>query len=237
MAYGLTKSLDLEASSSQYVAASDSATLSVTGDLTLEGWVKIESAPGSGVQYTFGAKYTTTGNQRSYSFWYYNSGGTPQMGMTISSLGSNAVAASINHTLAIGSWIHVAFVYTASTGGIEFFVDGSSVGSASGLYTSIFDGTADFQLGRENTTWYMDGEMSLWRLWAETRTEAEITDNMCSVLGPTTNLGAEWTLDAVYTDNSGNSNTLTPSGSPTFATDVPSTCATAVNTTNFFYMN
>ena len=236
MAYGLTQSLELNAASSEYATAADSATLSVTGNLTIEGWVYLLSAPGSGTQYTFGAKYTGAGNQRGYSFWYFNNAGTPQFGLTISSTGANASAATVNHTLSTSTWTHVACVYTASTGGVEFFVNGSSVGTATGLFTSIFDNTALFQLGRENTSFYMDGYMNLWRVWNTTRTGTQINNEKCNVLGSTTNLSAEWTLDNTYNDNSGNSNTLTAVNSPVFVSATPSTCGVTLNTTNFFYM-
>lgn len=229
MAYGLTKSLELNSASTEYATANDSASLSITGNLTMEGWVYLLSAPGSGVQYTFGAKYTSTGNQRGYSFYYYNNAGTLQLGFTNSSTGANAAAATLNYTLSTTTWTHVAMVYTASTGNVEFFVGGSSVGTGSGALTSIFDNTALFQLGRENTGNYFDGYLNLFRVWSTTRTGTQINNEKCNVLGSTANLSAEWTLDNVYTDNSGNSNTLTAVNSPVFVTSTPSTCASTIN--------
>ncbi len=38
-----THSLDLELSSSQYASRADTASLSITGDITIEGWIKLES--------------------------------------------------------------------------------------------------------------------------------------------------------------------------------------------------
>lgn len=58
-------------------------------------------------------------------------------------------------------------------------------------------------------------------MWNVKRTGAEILANMYTILGATTNLVAEWVLDNSYSDNSGNSLTLTGVGSPTFATDCP----------------
>lgn len=233
MAYGLTKSLELNSGSSEYATANDSVSLSITGNLTMEGWVYLLSSPGSGTQYTFGSKYVSTGNQRGYSFWYYNNAGTPQFGFTNSSTGANAAAATLNYTLSATTWTHVACVYTASTGGVEFFVNGASVGTGSGAFTSIYDNTAVFQLGRENTGFYMNGYMNLWRVWNTTRTGTQINNEKCNVLGSTTNLSAEWTLDDVYTDNSGNSNTLSAVNSPVFVTSTPSTCASVSTNSNF----
>lgn len=64
-----TKSLDLEASSSQYAWAADSASLSITGSLSLECWIKPESLPTSGNQMTLMSKWTENGNQRSYKLF------------------------------------------------------------------------------------------------------------------------------------------------------------------------
>lgn len=63
-----TRSLDLEASSSQYGSAADSASLSITGNLSLEFYGKLESLPTSGNQMGLITKWTTAGNLRSYAF-------------------------------------------------------------------------------------------------------------------------------------------------------------------------
>lgn len=240
MAYGLTQSYDQEAGSSQYSTAADSASLSVTGNLTLEGWLKLETAPTSGNTQTIYDKDTNTGSQRGYWLRYQNVAGTYKFELGISSAGSGRSVATINYTLTEGTWTHVAAVYTAATGGYELFINGSSVGTASGLDTSIFNNTAVFVLGAVldsgSYSQHFDGRFSLVRVWAEARSGANILANICNVLGAGGNLKAEWTLDNVYTDNSGNSNTLTGVNTPTFAADLPSTCATVAVNSNFLAM-
>lgn len=238
MAYGLTQSLDLELSSTQYATASDSATLSVTGNMTLEGWVKFESLPSSGTSYSLCSKYTTTSNQRSYEFDLLNTAGTYTIRLTISSTGAGATTTtkSVTWTPSTATWYHVAAVYTTA-GTVDFYVDGTQQGTQqTGSQTSIFNSTAVLNIGSFNagTGDYADGKFSLWRVWSTNRSQSDISSNMCNVLGSTTNLSAEWTLDNTYNDNSGNSNTLTASGSPVFSADVPSTCAvsTTIKTYN-----
>jgi hypothetical protein len=53
-----TNAIDLEADKSQYLSVSDAvqAGLDITGDLTIEAWVKIESAPGLGESYAIVSK-------------------------------------------------------------------------------------------------------------------------------------------------------------------------------------
>lgn len=63
-----TNSLDLEASSSQYAARADTASLSVAGDLTLEAQIKPESLPTGASTQTLISKWDEMGNLRSYKF-------------------------------------------------------------------------------------------------------------------------------------------------------------------------
>lgn len=64
-----TKSLDLEASSSQYASVTDNADQSITGDLTIEAYIKPESLPTTGNEMTLVSKWDENGNQRSYRFY------------------------------------------------------------------------------------------------------------------------------------------------------------------------
>lgn len=63
-----TYSLDLEADDSQYGYRADTASLSITGDLTLEAQIKPESVPADTDSQTLIAKWNGSGNLRSYKF-------------------------------------------------------------------------------------------------------------------------------------------------------------------------
>jgi hypothetical protein len=63
-----TASLDLEASSSQYASRADTASLSITGNLSVEAQIKPESLPTGSGQMTLVSKWTENGNLRSYKF-------------------------------------------------------------------------------------------------------------------------------------------------------------------------
>jgi len=63
-----TYSLDLESGSSQYATAADSASLSITGDITLETWRKPETLPTAGNEMVLISKWNEASDQRSYKW-------------------------------------------------------------------------------------------------------------------------------------------------------------------------
>lgn len=232
--YDLTKSLDLESTSSQYALRADGTELSFTGDFTIEGWINIESlATDEG--FKLASKWTTGGSQRSYMFGVTDISGARNLRLNVSDTGENAAGGqkdSGTETLTDGTWYHVAVVYD-NTGDAEFFINGVSVGTGTGMPTSVLDGTAVLNVGAFDAGGgqFMDGKVSLLRIWNDKRTEAELATNMCNVFGTAeAGMVGEWSLNDVYTDASGNGLTLTSSGSPVFATDVPAAC-TAIPST------
>jgi len=66
-----THALDLEASSSQYASRADTASLSITGDLSLEAYIKPESLPAVGNSMVLASKWDINTNLRSYKFEIY----------------------------------------------------------------------------------------------------------------------------------------------------------------------
>ena len=227
--YGLTQSVLLTASNSERLEANDSATLSPSGDYTAEVWLKFTSLPSDGNQTVVYSHDTNTGNQRGTWIRFQNVSGTYKFEMGISSTGANRAVTTVNYTPTTDTWNHYAFEYDASAGQFELFVDYVSQGTGTGLNTSLFNSTAPFTLGAvlDSGSYFQffDGQMSLFRFWdGELRSASNLSDNACLVLGTTTNLSAEWTLDNDLTDNSGNSNTLTAYNTPSYPSDVPSAC-------------
>ncbi len=223
-----THSIDLESTSSQYLTAADSASLSVTGNLTLETWVKFESLPSSGSAMHFITKTTLTGDNRSWRFNLYNSSGTYQFKFEVASNPSTWAAATQNWTPSINTWYHVAVVYTASAGTADFYVDGVQQGTQqSGLPTSIYDGTSLVYLGSVNTDYdpsggYLDGKMDDVRVWNVARTATQIADNRnIELAGNESGLKGYWKLNNDLNDSTSNGNTLTNNNSAVFSTDTP----------------
>lgn len=61
-----TACMDFEASSSQYATAADSASLSITGDISIEAYVKAESLPSAGSTRMIVSKWDENSDERSY---------------------------------------------------------------------------------------------------------------------------------------------------------------------------
>lgn len=66
-----TSSIDLESGSSQYASRADTASLSITGDLCIEGYIKPESLPTTGNSMVLFSKWDVNTNLRSYKLEIY----------------------------------------------------------------------------------------------------------------------------------------------------------------------
>lgn len=227
---GGTNSKSLVTSLANYAAVADNSMLSITGDFTIEAWVKAASAVGVADERVFVAKYDTETNQRSFSV----SQGVPSAGtyagqhvlrLYVSSTGASASWADAPFNLGVATWHHVAVVYDSAAGSAVFYVDGTSVGGSGGLPTSVFDGMAPFTVGQLLTTpsqpRYWDGSIDEVRLWNVKRTAAEIAASQSQQLGASPGLVGYWPLDGSYVDATGNGNDMAPVGGPSFASDVP----------------
>lgn len=222
-----THSIDFEDSSSQYLFITDASQtgLDITGDLTIECWVKLESSPTDGNDFVFAGKNGAAGD-RQYYFYYHNTSGTFSLRFVNSANGTTSTIGSVNQTLTTGTWYHIACVYTAAAGSVEFFVDGSSIGSAGSLNTSIFAAAGQFQISGRWTgaaaEAFVDGLVDDVRIWNDVRTSTEISNNRSvELVGNEANLQGYWKLNNSLLDETANNNDLTDSGSTPFVTDVP----------------
>lgn len=161
-------SRDFERGSSMSFSHADNALFDITGDLTISDWLKIESNPGNNEVYVIVAKTEGTGNQQGYKFDYRDISGTKRLFIEISSDGSTQTTKFVDQILTVGTWFHVAVVYDASAGEADFYVNGVAVGSTqTGLPTSIFNNTANFNIGAQGNTPqnFMDGLMQDNIIW------------------------------------------------------------------------
>jgi len=218
-----THSLDLEASSSQYASITDASQtgLDITGDITIEAWIKLESDSSS---YSIVSKQD--GSENGYALTYQG-GSNDRFVFGVS--GTNKLSYT---TLSTETWYHIASVYDASAGTNDIYVNGVALTRMTGLPTSITDTTADFKFGKSTYDGYFDGLIDEVRVWNDIRTVTEIADNYeRELVGNEANLQGYWRLNNNYLDETSNNNDLTASGSPVFSTDVPFTTA---NTGAFF---
>lgn len=218
-----THSADLERSSSQSFSITDAAQtgLDLTGDFTIEMWLKLEDAPTSGQNMYLVSKYGATSN--SYAFAYRNNSGTPLFRLIVSDDGTNQEILSVNYTLTAATWTHVAVTFDASTSTMELFINAVSQGTSTGTMTSIFNGTNPFYVGDYSGGGNAyDGLISQLRVWDVLRSDTEIADNYDYELsGSEANLQGNWKFNNDATDSTTNSNDLTANNAPTYAADVP----------------
>ena len=132
----------------QYFTKSDDASLSITGSLTLAGWVKFNSLPTTGQLYRFLGKTDGTASGESYFLTAINSGGTLRLYGQVRKNSTTYSSLLNNWSFSTGTWYHVAMVYDATGRTITLYVNGSQLGSqATSTVTSVQDTGATFYAG------------------------------------------------------------------------------------------
>lgn len=237
MAYGLTKSpLCVAATPSFFHTGTSISALDITGDITTEAWVKFTSMPADRadiIAKSNAAKsaYTT------YHLELEKNGANYDLRMLVDVGTVLQIVDKTSWNPSTGVWYHVAATRNSSTGVQKIIIDGTEAASATNTSGAATGSTSALTIGNfapDTTNLPLDGRVSLVRIWNKVKTPTEINTDKCTVYGTaTTNMQAEWSLDDVLTDASGNASTLTNVGTVLFATDTPSVCAVAINS-NFF---
>lgn len=129
--------------------------------------------------------------------------------------------------LVTGSWQEVAVSWAASTSTATFYLNADSLGTATGALTAISNNGSTFQIGMHKNsggtaTSFYDGLIDEVRVFSTTRSADDIAAGLNNhILTTTAGLQAYYKLNGDYNDASGNTNTLTGSGTPVFSSDVP----------------
>lgn len=218
-----TNSISLDSTVPQYgkiLAANQTGLNSnfTSAGLTIEAWVKYNSFAKDDYIVTRGAYEANT---FSYAFNYSNS--TTKLWVSASSNGSTVVDKFFTIELQTGVWYHLAAAYNVPAGTAVIYVDGVSLGTLTGLPTSLYTGDATFYVGGSNSNDYvLDGLMNEVRFWNEIRTVDEINQYMRQQLvGNETDLIGYWRFNGDATDLTVNNNDLTLVGSPSYSAVVP----------------
>jgi len=156
---------DFERDNTEYLSKTDNSSLDITDDLSLSLWTKIESAPTTDTQFVFASKEEST-SARSWFFRYEDEADVKKLTTYIAQdvNGNTDLYGRINQTLTPGTWYNLAIGYDASAGSVEFYVNGSSIGTVSSYPTSIANSTSAFVLGQVISTQFMDGFIDQVRL-------------------------------------------------------------------------
>lgn len=231
-----THSIDLELDSEQYLTASDSGSLSVQGDLTLEAYVKFETVNTAN---TIISKKNNTGASddfESYSMIATKAGANTIVEFRGSTGNTTPVSTNLDWLTGsypnTGQWYHIAVTRNKAGGEVKLYVDGTLKDTNTGFTTSnLFNSTGQLHIGAYKVpgqTDFFDGLVDEVRIWSAVRTGTEINDNKNTELtGSESGLNAYWKLNNALTDSTANANTLSNVGSAVFSTDVPFTDAAA----------
>ena len=218
-------SIDLELSSSQYLSVADTASLSITGDITIEGWFKVEQLPS-----TAGSVFALVQKDAANRSYSLNIITTNKLRMNYFS--NNSTVTTLDSTNAIlvagdvGNWVHIAITVDVSAQTAVMYKNGSSVAvtQTTTNATSIADTNAPFTIGSigAGTAQLFDGLIDEVRVWSDIRTGTEISDNYeKELVGNEAGLVGYWKLNNDLLDETANNNDLTNNNSATFSTDVP----------------
>ena len=197
----------LASASSQYLYAGDSASLSITGDLTFELLVKFTSLPTGGNAWFFSKSRDDGVNDRSYYFGITDVGsGNFNLRFIISpngqySAGDDEVV--LWTAPSTGVWYHLAVTWKASTKAVKFYLNGSQQGSDQATTAgAILDNALPMSIGCTNAggtpAGFLDGIVDEARIWNVVRTITEINDNKLNELtGLETGLNAYWPFETL----------------------------------------
>lgn len=229
-----TASLSLNGSQYAYILDSTQSGLKIKGDITIEAWIDPATLPSSGGVKELICKRNSSGH--SYAMRIYNNAGTYELAFLWTTNGSDFTSFSKNlNGLSISVWTHVATTLTAGTGTIDFYKNGTTIGSSTlGHTTSIYDSNAPVAIGANASSTVVDifiGLIDEVRIWNLVRTAAEIAANYNKELA-----GNEVGLVSWYRFNndltsSAIANTLTNVGGATFSTSVPFVGTSTTTTT------
>lgn len=230
-----THSMDFESSSSQYAYATDSTELSITGDMTIEAWIKLEQLPSTPAFQVFQIAGKWASGDTDYIF--YVSHVDDKLWCQYSSDGgSTRTKGNVDTAFDagdVGAWIHVAVAIDVSAADMTFYIDGSSVARTMTATdaTAIHAGNAPFVIGagEDGAANYFDGKIDDVRVWNDIRASTEISNNYQTQLnGNDAGLVAYWMLNnnaedkGEITDPAGSTaDDLTLVNSPVYSTDVP----------------
>jgi len=205
-----TSAAQFTAASSQYLTAADAASLDLSGNFTIEMWVKFDSLPSASnaMALVMKGNYVTDG---AYQLQLNNSSGTYKLRVVISQTANASTqdVVEVTVTPSTGTWYHYAVVCTIANSTatkFEFFVNGVSVGNGtalvSGNSSSINNSSDLLRIGVGNVSGslgsYLDGKLDDIRIWSVARTSTQIGNNYnIELTGSESGLVAYYPFEAV----------------------------------------
>lgn len=223
--------------SNQRTDAADSASLSITANLTVAGRVKLNTLPANnGDRYAIASKAENANSTTDWSVEILKTGGLYYLDVFARNTAQTLANETLGGSMSLSTGVWYSFVGTITTSGTNranAWKDGIQLTNTSvtDSIASIADNNTPTHIGNRGTGTPMDGEISDVRIWSRILSGAEIlsySTDPCNFTNGA-NLAAWWTLDGVYTDSSGNANTMTPVNSPSFTSDASYFCGVGDN--------
>lgn len=213
----------------QYFTAADSASLSLTPPMTVEGWFNFDDV--DSVQQLLQKNGSIVTN---FSYYLMFNGGTDKLyWLTYSgdNTGGKGTYSSVAGTFVVGTWYHIAVTNDAS-GNVMFFVNGTKLGDTiTAQNTSFYDSIGLVKIGVDfgDNRYYFNGKIDEIRFSNSVRWTTNFSVQT-EEYADDANANALWHLNNSLVDDSGNSNSLTNVNSITFpTTPIPfGTCVAAI---------
>ena len=207
-------SLSLNGTSS-YVSVPNSTSLSISGPITIEAWIKVNAINGNYQDIVCKESYGQAGTGGGYELAITNTG---KVRLDLYQSHNQYTTAIGSTTVSTGVWHHVAGVFDGSQ--IRVYLNGVLDGSLS-TGNGPASGTSALNIGKSTyTTYYFGGLIDEVRISAAALYSANFTPG----LGPGSNTRALWKFNGQTTnDFSGNGNNGTLQSGATYSTSVPST--------------
>jgi len=205
-------SLSLNGTSS-YMSVPNSSTINISGPITIEAWIKVNSINGNYQDIVCREAWGQAGTGGGYEFSITNTG---KVRLDLYQSHNQYTTAIGVTTVTTNTWHHVAGVFDGNQ--MRVYLDGVLDGSLS-TTSGPASGTSALNIGNSTyTTYYFGGLIDEVRLSAA----ALYSSNFSPGLGPASNTRALWRFDGQTTnDTSGNGNHGTLQNA-SYASDVPS---------------
>jgi hypothetical protein len=183
-ASGSLNALDFDGSN-DYIALGNLAQLQITGDMTIEMWLKPDnfSARRNPYAKAYGGEGTITQEMDGTLSFYYGTDG----GNSSPYQGFNSVA-----SLNLNQWNHIAIVRDLTNMQLYWYINGVLTSQTPASYATATAGGNTAYIGAGYVSNY-DGQIDELRIWDAARTQTEVRNKMCSKL-----VGGESGLVAYY---------------------------------------
>jgi hypothetical protein len=197
-----------------------------TQDFTMEMWIFNNTNAVSGtnslpLQFAHGIYNSTP------TYWSFGTNASGQLNFYYYNGSSNNVTSTT--TASLGTWNHIAMVYTHSSGNISLYLNGVSVASATKSGTPQNDNTNQVNIGAVQSTYY-NGYISNLRVLNGTALYSSTFTPSITPLTAITNTQLLTCQSNRFVDNSTNNATPTIIGSPSVQRFSPFSPTTAYST-------